>query len=314
MRKVFFFCYILSVVIAFWGCSSDNEDSSSSDCLWKTSLVASKIGGEIETVEENDSYDDELTRSLFIGGQTGTRFTKLWDQYDVAQVYKDGTNVGTLTPLEIGALKSKLTGTLEGSYQVGDELTLYMPSPDLDYTGQDGTIGNMSRYFDFMMATVKVASVEGSTITTEDLSFKPRQSYLLLKFKDENSLKLHVKQVVIHAANGKLVASQSNGGTPVYTDELIINTVKESSTEDYPSDIYVALFNDEKKKTSYTVTVLATDGKTYKTKSAMSVYFGSTGSLTTATRATICSTVDVEVQTAITPPESDEPDVQQVTL
>lgn len=314
MRRVNLFYFLLSVVTVFWGCSSDDEGSTSVNRLWQTSLVASKLGGDIETVEEDNDNNEELTRSLFIGGQTGTRFVKLWDQYDVAQVYKNGVQVGSLTPTSIGNLYSTLTGTLEGSYAIGDELTLYMPSPDLDYTGQDGTIGNMSRYFDFMTATVKVASVEGSTVTTEDLSFQSCQGYLKLVFRDENNLKLHVKQVVVHAANGKLVASKSLDGTTVHTEDLIVNTVMESSTKDYPSDIYLALLNDEDKKVAYSFTVLATDGKTYKSKTTLSATFKAGGSLTTSVRATTCSTVDMEVQTAITPPESDEPDVQQVTL
>ena len=40
----------------------------------------------------------------------------------------------------------------------------------------------------------------------------------------------------------------------------------------------------------------------------------SIGNMASARHAVFCATVDMEVQTAITPPESEEPDVQQVTL
>lgn len=312
--KRFSFSSVMLAVAALWGCSTADDLSSSSERVWSTSFVASKLGIEIEDINNLDDSIGDNTRSLFIGGQTGTRFIKLWDDYDEVKAYKDGVYVGTLKPTETGDKYSTLRGALSGSYSIGDELTLYMPSEDIDYTGQDGTIGNMSRYFDYMMATVNVLSTDGANVTTEEVSFASRQGYLLLKFRDESDKLLHVSQVILRAPSGKLVASRALDGTTVYTDELVINVPKEYKTiDDYQFDIYIAVLNENTAKEAYSFTVTTADGKIYKSKSPMNGKL-SIGNMASARHAVFCATVDMEVQTAITPPESEEPDVQQVTL
>lgn len=304
----------LLAAATLWGCSAADDLPLSSGHVWEASMMASKLDLEIENLEDSTDNSREITRSLFVGGQSGNRFIKLWDNADVAQVYKNGVYVGTLVPDIKGNLYSTLSGTLTGSFAVGDELTLYMPSGDLDYTGQDGTIGTMSSYFDFMKTTTKVASVEGGKVTTEELQFVSIQAYLWLRFRDENNKLLHVKQVRIRAKNAKLVAQKTMNGTATYTNELVINTpLVNSATDDYPTDIYISLLNDYTKKETYAFTVTATDGKIYKSKTNMSATLP-IGTLSSSVVAVRCTEPDVQTQTAITPPESDDPDVQQVTL
>ena len=304
----------LLVVVALWGCSAADDMPLSTDRVWNASFMASKLDIEVSNVEDSTDNTGDFTRSLFVGGQTGTNFIKLWDNSDVAQVYKGGTYVGTLVPDNKGNQFSTLSGTLEGSFAVGDELTLYMPSADLDYTGQDGTIGTMSSYFDYMQTTAKVDSIVDGKVFTNELSFASVQAYLYLRFRDENNKLLHVKEVLVRAAKAKLVAQRLMDGTTTYTNQLVITTpVVHQQIDDYPTDIYVAILNDYTKKDTYAFTVTAADGKVYKTVSNMSGLLP-VGQMSYLNAAVRCTNVDVDGQTSITPPESDEPDVQQVTL
>lgn len=305
---------ILLAVVALWGCSAADDMPSSTDRVWNASFVASKLDLEINNLEDSTDGDEESTRSLYVGGQSGNYFIKLWDNSDVVQVYKDGTYVGTLIPNNKGNQFSTLSGTLEGSFTIGDELTLYMPSADLDYTGQDGTIGTMSTYFDYMQTTAKVDSIVDGKVFTNELKFASVQAYFWIRFRDENNKLLHVKEVQLRAKNAKLVAQKSKDGTTTYTNQLVVTTpVVNQQIDDYPTDIYIAVLNDYKKKETYAFTVTASDGKTYKSVSNLSANLP-VGSLSGTIIAVRCSSVDVDGQTSITPPESDEPDVQQVTL
>ena len=305
---------MLVMVTALMGCSTADDMPASSKSVWNTSLVASNLEIEIESAENLEDSLIDFTRSLFIGGQSGTNFIKLWDNNDKVLVYKEGESVGTLIPQSKGNQRSALTGTLTGTFAEGDELTLYMPSADLDYMGQDGTIGNMCTYFDFMMTTTKVLSADEGSVVTENVAFSSRQSYLMFKFRDEDDKLLHVTQVIVQAPSGKLVATKSMDGTTTYTNEYVINTPKDhKSVDDYPTDIYIAVLNENTAKEAYSFEVKATNGKTYKSTAPVNAKF-SIGKLSTSSHAVYCTTVDVAPQTSITPPESDTPDVSNVTL
>lgn len=287
------------LALLFAGCSG-NDAGNGDTHLYRASLTVTKAGGIITDMDDADGTP-ETTRSLFVGGQSGNRFALLWDDYDQALVYKDGTQIGSLTPNTTGLEQSTLTGVVEGSLSIGDELTLYMPSANLVFTGQKGTIANLSRNYSFMTSTARVASIDGTTVTTEPVTLSTRQAYALLKFRKENNELIHVMQLTVKAASGKLVASKSLDGTTVYTDELVITTEKESTNvNDYPTDIYIALLNEYDDADSYTFTVQSTDGNTYKSKTALNFQFEN-GMLTTARRAMLCSTIDVGVTTGITP-------------
>ena len=310
-------CLSLTVVATVLGCSTDSDFDNQTSTLYVSSL-ATKAGGEVDYFGDLSEEDDLSTRGLFIGGQTGNRFVMLWDTKDVAQVYVNNNYLGNISPKSgsTGTISAALTGTLNSSVPiaVGDELKLYLPSPELDYRGQNGSMADMCTNFDFRTATAKVASVDGNSITTEEITFNSLQTYFMFKFKDENDQLLHVKQLVVNSESGKIVETKSADGTTTYTNELVIICGKDhSSVDDYAQEVYFVILNESGKKDSYTFTVTASDGKIYKGSSALS-YQAKAGKFASARRSTYCATVDVDAQTAITPPESEDPDVQQVTL
>lgn len=308
MRKPNKNSLLLFVVTAGLMACSTTDDEKDLECReWNLATAAIKIVGGVDYLEDSDEAG---TRSLFWGGQTGNRFISLWDVYDVAQVYDGGSLVGTLVPDETGLETTTLSGTLTGSFSTGKVLTLYMPSPNLNYEGQNGSFGNMARYYDFVSTTVAVASVSGSSIKTDPLTFSSLQAYMLLKFRDENNSLLQVKKLTIAAESGKIVLTKSLlGGETTYTSNLVINTVKEaSSVNDYPTDVYVSILNEYPSADNYTFIVEAQDGNTYKSKTPWNRKFNN-GEFVIARRATVCATVDVEMSTGITPPVSDDADV-----
>ena len=108
--------------------------------VWQ--VVGNATQGDI-VVDDVESEDG--TRAAFAGGNTD-RFAILWDQGDMVDVYQGDTKVGTLTPTSssYGTAYATLSGTLEGSFSVGDELTLYLNGRSVDFTGQNGSLQSIS--------------------------------------------------------------------------------------------------------------------------------------------------------------------------
>jgi hypothetical protein len=238
--------FYLSVVVAgLWACSSADDVGAPTDQKWEMSTVASKDSGDIVDI------DDAATRALFIGGSTGKSFASLWDNKDEVKVYRAGVEVGTLKPQSAFVRSTPLTGTLSGSFTVGESLDFYLISPNVDYTGQTGTLQDLTN-FAYMASTVNVANAVGTTVTTEDVAFTSKQFYLRLRFMDADGIRLPVEQLVIHAAGGKLVQTKPLNGEATYGD-IVVNTVKEHGQ--YPSELYVCMHNDLGAKDTYTFTV-----------------------------------------------------------
>lgn len=241
--------YILSLsgVVIMTACSADesiDRQDGLSQKEWTAELYATKEEGLAET------------RAILFGGNNGNRYYCLWDEGDNADVYYNGNKVGQFTPNDFGHKDSKLTGTLTGTYHVGDVLELYVPKADIDYTGQDGTIKSVSGEHMFMTATSTVSQVDASNnfVDMNDATFHNKQFFLRLRFMDADGARLHVEQLTIHADGGKLLLSKPKDGVPVYGD-LVVNTKKVNG--EYPSELYVSLHNDLGATDTYSFTVKA---------------------------------------------------------
>ena len=300
------------VVVALLGCSSSDDVQyvAEGDCA--TEGVASKLGG---VVEMEDGIDESFTRSLFIGGSTGTRFSQIWDDYDQPEVYKNGVYVGSLKPQTTGVTTSVLSGVLSGSFTVGDQLDLYIPSKSVVFTNQDGTIGKLSKNYSVMSTTATVASVNGSTISTSEMQFLANVLYFYFQFRDENDRLLHVKKFTFTNESGDhfVATKDMSTGDATYTNELVINLDKEKNTDDYPYTIYVSIINtNTSTKDTYSLRVLASDGKTYELKNAFSYLFVA-GKLVAARFKLSCIDVEAGVSTGITPPTDEDVVIDNVT-
>ena len=244
MKKLSHILSLTSVVMLI-SCSAD-ESIDRRDRLsqkeWTAELYATKEEGLAET------------RAVLFGGNDGNRYYCLWDEGDNADVYFNGYKVGRFTPNSFGHQDSKLTGTLSGTYSVGDELELYIPKADIDFTGQNGTIKSLSGEHMFMSATSTVSQVDESNkfVDMSSATFHNKQFFLRFRFQDPDGVRLHIEQLTIHTDGGKLLLSKPKDGAPVYGD-LVVNTVKENGS--YPEEIYVSLHNDLGTTDTYSFTV-----------------------------------------------------------
>lgn len=304
-----------TVVAALCGCSSGDNDEIvvSGEC--EATGIASKMDGISESIDINESIElsDWGTRSIFFGGSNGNRFFQVWDELDEPMVYKGSNFLGTFKPKEKGVSSTTLSGKLTGSFKAGDKLTLYSPGPVCDFRNQDGTIASMSADHSFMTATATIASVSGITVTTTAMTFSSFATYMTFICRDENSHLLHVKKLTITTDNGTLAETMNLiTGVNTMTNEYVINTAKETNTDDYPTAVYVVLHDLGTVKSTYTLTALASDGKTYQLKNALSYLFNSGGKHYYLRYKMPCIDVEAGVSTGITPPTDEDVQIDDV--
>lgn len=127
------------------------------------------------------SKGGDNTKDLTINGTT---ISATWAEGETVTVYnvtRDAALTGTLAAQSSGA-STTLKGSLTGTIEVGDVLTLKFCSPD--YSMQDGTLAYIAANCDYAEATVIVASVEGGRITAGDAAFKNKQAIVKFSLKD----------------------------------------------------------------------------------------------------------------------------------
>ncbi len=272
-KKNYWFVLFMGMVALLPGCSNEEEAlSQPASQTWTASVLASKGGleGDLDELSED-------TRAVFYGGNSA-RYVTLWDTKDVVQVYKDGVNVGELKLDDSAnkkyqfALDAYLSGKLTGSFNVGDQLQLYLPARDRSYTGQTGTIDDLSLRFSHQMTTVSVEAINGSNITLSKANMTHLQAYIILKLTDQNGNRLHPSKVTISASSSsanRIVTSATYNATTTEYDyeygDIVINPA--SDYGEYPGELFVALLNEGYNGSThgavdYRITAVA-DGKTY---------------------------------------------------
>ena len=156
------FCPLLAMAaMTITSCSNNNDDD-----------AAAKVVNQIGTFQVSINVGPAQTRAISVGGNDGHTLYTNWDNGDEVQVVNNGTITvaGTLTA-DVSAGNSAyatLTGTLTGTFAVGDELTLYYHSASLDYTGQKGTIADVSTSKSFLTATSTVQQIGQADGTVKD--------------------------------------------------------------------------------------------------------------------------------------------------
>lgn len=147
--------------------------------------------------------DFSATKAVADGG-TAT-FTS-GDKVCVYNQTKAAVDANVLTAATTGP-STTFSGTLAGTYEVGDVLQLFYNTPTevVDYTVQDGTIDHVT---DVAVATVSVTGVIGSTVSTGKATFTNHQSIYKFTFKN-GATTLNVRAVTIRSAGNKLVTKDN---------------------------------------------------------------------------------------------------------
>ena len=201
--------------------------------VWHVSILAGKA-------------DDNLTRSLRKADEAGTALMAYWSGNETFEVYKGDVKLnGTLTAQASDDGSTVLTGTLSGAtFSDEDELTIYSPSKDRDYSSQTGDESGISAK-NYIKATVSIDAVDNSNgiLQTSNADFSYRQSFTKFTFNQS------VTSITISATG--------------LTDSPI--TVTPTSAT---KTLYVAMENNSTTSPSYTFTTTI-DGLSYTgTKSA----------------------------------------------
>ena len=240
----------LFCVAALVGCAADNDDSGGTQASVQQEWNAVAFATGDSIVEEDAS--NETTRALFYGGNGG-RFCTLWDQGDVVTVYKNHTSVGTMQPTTFGTLSATLTGTLNGPFAENDVLEVWRPSADVNYTGQKGTIYDLSLNYDYQKTNVEVLSASNQILTLSDVNPGHQQEFLRFVLTDETgNARLHPTRLELHAiSGGHIVESIAEDGTMTTTDVLAV--VPEPDNGEYPGELFVALLNDVNAAVTYRI-------------------------------------------------------------
>lgn len=161
------------------------------------------------------------TRAVSVGGNNGQTIYTNWDQGDKVRVVKsDGTALEQLSA-DVSAgntAYATLTGTLTGTFTVGEALSLYYHEASLDYTGQNGTVSNVSSNYSFLEAssTVKEVDAQGGFLKMSDAAFSHRQAFFQLRFVDKDNNPLLLERLSIYADGGKVVLTRPLGSDATY--------------------------------------------------------------------------------------------------
>ena len=174
------------------------------------------------------------TRAVSVGGNNGQTLYTNWDQGDKVRVVKsDGTALEQLTA-DVSAGNSAyatLTGTLTGTFSVGEAVTLYYHEASLDYTGQNGSMSGVSSNYSFMEAasSVKEVDAEGGFLKMSDAAFSHRQAFFQLRFVDNDTNPLLLESLGIYADGGQLVLTKPLVGAATYATAAVPLTITPAS-------------------------------------------------------------------------------------
>ena len=232
IRNILHICLLLFASMIICNCSDENEqyrNESSEQKVWKLNVSANKVTD---------------TRVLT---DNGSSLIATWATTDVVDVLNSNSgNVGTLQPTSAGTTVI-LTGTLTGSYNVGDALTLWYPSSTVSYIGQDGTLATLSSSFDYSKADVQIsaANTQNGVLTTNSASFVSQQAIGKFQFTDGTNT-LSVASVKITCAT-------------VTNSPLTITNANNTKTD----PLYIAIQQTNNASSSYLFEVTTTTGETY---------------------------------------------------
>lgn len=174
------------------------------------------------------------TRAVSVGGNNGQTLYTNWDQGDKVRVVKsDGTALEQLSA-DVSAgntAYATLTGTLTGTFSVGEVVSLYYHEANLDYTGQNGTVSNVSSNYSFMEAgsSVKEVDAQGGFLKMSDAAFTHRQAFFQLRFVDKDNNPLLLERLSIYADGGQLVLTRPLGGDATYATAVVPLTIAPAS-------------------------------------------------------------------------------------
>ena len=235
IKHLFYPLSIAMAAMTMTACSSD-DDAAVEAGVTGTFQVSINVGPAAQT------------RAISVGGNDGHTLYTNWDKNDEVQVVKEGatTIAGTLTA-NVSAGNSAyatLTGELTGTFAAGDKVTLHYHTASLDYTGQKGTIADVSTSKSYLTATSTVKQIGQTTGTVKDetnnylvmsdAAYEAQQAYLDITFTDGAGQALAITKLEVWTSEGKLVKTAPLDGQTVYaTDASPLTIIPDAATDHF---------------------------------------------------------------------------------
>ena len=271
IKHLFYPLSIAMAAMTMTACSSD-DDAAVEAGVTGTFQVSINVGPAAQT------------RAISVGGNDGHTLYTNWDKNDEVQVVKEGatTIAGTLTA-NVSAGNSayaKLTGELTGTFAVNDQVTLYYHSASLDYTGQKGTIADVSTSKSYLTATSTVKQIGQTTGTVKDetnnylvmsdAAYEAQQAYLDITFTDDAGHALAITKLEVWTSAGKLVKTAPLDGQTVYATDASPLTI----TPDAATDHFFLALRDEAGTRNTIYFKATTAGDTYIYRQNLELEYG----------------------------------------
>lgn len=260
IKHLFYPLSIAMAAMTMTACSSD-DDAAVEAGVTGTFQVSINVGPAAQT------------RAISVGGNDGHTLYTNWDKNDEVQVVKEGatTIAGTLTA-NVSAGNSAyatLTGELTGTFAAGDKVTLHYHTASLDYTGQKGTIADVSTSKSYLTATSTVKQIGQTTGTVKDetnnylvmsdAAYEAQQAYLDITFTDDAGHALAITKLEVWTSAGKLVKTAPLDGQTVYATDASPLTI----TPDAATDHFFLALRDEAGTSNTIYFKATTTGDTY---------------------------------------------------
>ena len=234
MKKYLYNIFMLAAVaVAFVSCEKENTPV---DGTFTLTVDASKEG-------------TKGTKQLGLDGST---LNATWAAGEQVKVYNGETLLGTLTPQTTGSAHTKLSGTLEGTIAVDDELTLKFLSPD--YGSQDGTLAYIAANCDYAVATVTVSGFSGDATktieTTGHANFVNQQAIVKFTLKDTSNADISATQLVVndgatdYTINPASAASEIYVAIPCFSEQQTVRLTATVGSDAYTYVKSGATFNN----------------------------------------------------------------------
>ena len=270
IKHLFYPLSIAMAAMTMTACSSD-DDAAVEAGVTGTFQVSINVGPAAQT------------RAISVGGNDGHTLYTNWDKNDEVQVVKEGatTIAGTLTA-NVSAGNSAyatLTGELTGTFAAGDKVTLHYHTASLDYTGQKGTIADVSTSKSYLTATSTVKQIGQTTGTVKDetnnylvmsdAAYEAQQAYLDITFTDDAGHALAITKLEVWTSAGKLVKTAPLDGQTVYATDASPLTI----TPDAATDHFFLALRDEAgtRNTIYFKATTAGDTYIYSQESNLAI-------------------------------------------
>ena len=169
------------------------------------------------------SMGDNATKHLELDGNT---IAAEWAQGEEVTVYNEsrGAALEGFLVAQYDGTTTTLDGTLTGTIEEGDVLTLKFLSPN--YDNQDGTLATIAATCDYATATVEVESVSGGNVTAEGTAaFESQQAIVKFTLKDagdgtetnfNNLADLNVTELVVTVGSDNYTVTPTSETNELY--------------------------------------------------------------------------------------------------